>query len=217
MAVASEHVYKVIREGIFAGRFSEGERLREAELSRTFGVSRTPVREALRRLVAEGLVVGEPHKGVVIAQLSEEDIHELFTLRSLLEGYAARKAALGITDEGVEKLRNIESEIERVFSEKRGGFMRDVRELNTEFHELLFSFTGNPQLVSFISILNHMPITESTFARYTEEGVHRSINCHHQLIEALHARDPEWAEAAMRNHILSARDMYMSRHAEPIE
>lgn len=217
MAVASENVYQLVRDGILSGQFAEGQRLREAELSATFGVSRTPIREALRRLVAEGLLVGEPHKGVLIATLSEEEVQELFTLRALLEGFAAGRAAERITDEGMAQLLGLEAEMESIIGDADAGQdLRPVVELNTEFHELVFSFSANVQLISFIKILNHMPIAERTFRRYTEEGVRRSLACHKQILAALEARDPEWAEAAMRNHILSGRAMYLSNDAKPI-
>ncbi len=204
MGRASGLAYLTVRDRIIKGVYPGGTRLTEQEIANSTGVSRTPVREALRRLQAEGFVTVTANHGAIVTEWTAQDTSNVFELRALLEPYGAAKAAENITPEGVAELRKL-AEAQRRESERRGpGYVTRIRELNSDFHRVLHGFSGNARLAALLPVLMEAPLVLKTFSNYDSDDLLRSAFHHLELVSALEAHDPEWAEAIMRCHIRAA-------------
>lgn len=208
---ASDHAYRLIRAQVLSGERRGGEWLREGELAESLGVSRTPVREALRRLTAEGLVRYERHRGVQVHALTERDVEEIFDLRSVLEPWGSRLAALSGTVD-VDTLDGLAHDMDAAAAGSRPDVDR-ITELNNRFHTLVLEGARNRRLAALVSSVVEVPVVWQTFSRYSGSALRRSLAHHHELVDALRARDPEWAESVMRSHVRAARTSL--RHAVP--
>lgn len=206
MPSAAERAYEDIKDLILSGRFVAGARLREEELSATLGMSRTPVREALRRLGAEGIVEFSANRGSQVTAWSDEALNEIFDLRALMESYAAGRAAVRMDAESLARVDELASAMEEIVSS--GGSLERMAQLNNEFHETLLHNSGSPQLVTFARAIVQVPLVHRTFRRYSRADLQRSAAQHRELVAACRVGDPGWAEAVMRSHILSARHIF---------
>jgi len=205
MARAAEFAYLTVRDRIVRGIYPGALRITEQEIADSTGVSRTPVREALRRLQAEGFVKVIANHGAIVTEWNEQDTNNVFDLRALLEPYGVARAAQLITPEGIEQLHGLAEE-QRRESEARGeGFVVRIRELNSSFHQVLQGFSGNPRLSALLPVLMEAPLILKTFATYEPAELLRSASHHLEIVSALEARDSEWAAAIMRSHIHAAR------------
>jgi DNA-binding GntR family transcriptional regulator len=200
---ATDRAYQMIRAEILSGRRAGGEWLREGEMADSTGVSRTPVREALRRLAAEGLVRHERHRGVQVQVWSEGDLDEIFTMRSVLEPWACRLAAVaGTVDPAA--LEDLACRMDGLAPDGRVSDVDRLTELNNQFHQTILAGAHNSRLASVISSVIQVPLMWRTFARYSPEALRRSLAHHHELVAALTVRDPEWAESVMCSHVRAA-------------
>jgi DNA-binding GntR family transcriptional regulator len=198
--------YEAIRDRILDGTYSVDDHLVEADLASQLDVSRTPVREALRRLASEGLVTFQPNRGTRVAGWTEVELAEVFELRALLESYGARLAAFRVTDEGLDELRELAQRMEDIVANANGqADFRQIALANNEFHMGVLRAAGNERLVAILASLVHVPLVQRTFARYSPEALQRSLVHHREIVEALQIRDGLWAESVMRAHILAAR------------
>lgn len=207
MPSAAEHAYDKIRRGILEGRYRAGDRLPEQKLSDELGVSRTPLREALRRLSAVGIIEFLPHRGAHVASWTDRQLTDIFEHRALVEGYSARQAATRISDEDIERLDKLAKAMEK----KDLTLPEDVEavaELNNQFHRIIVNNAGSELLVNFAEILVQVALVHRTFRRYTTRDLRRSFGHHRELVEAFEVRDADWAEAVMRAHVLSARHVF---------
>lgn len=204
MARAAEAAYGVIRAGILSGEFARGQRLREEELAERVGVSRTPVREALRRLDAEGLIDFTPNRGARVTAWSGRELEDLYEARALLEGYGARLAAARITTEELDELALIAEKM-AALAEIDPKPADELTTLNGRFHRTIVQASRNSQLDSLVRGLMDVPLIYRTFQRYSPERMRAAQFHHNELVNALRARDGEWAESVMRAHILAAR------------
>ncbi|MGH3327227.1 MAG: GntR family transcriptional regulator [Streptomycetales bacterium] len=205
MAKAADRAYDSLRSGILTGEFVFGSRLGEAELAETFGVSRTPVREALRRLSSEGLVEVLPNRGARVAQWSEQDLHEIYELRALLESYGAARAASRIEAGEIARLARLCDEMEAVAAPGPSRDLERLAILNGHFHDAVLRAAGNVRLVALMGAVVHVPLVLRTYHRYSGEALTRSLGHHREMLAALGAGDPLWAESVMRCHVLAAR------------
>jgi DNA-binding GntR family transcriptional regulator len=211
---AAERAYAAVREGILQGRYLAGARLTEQELARTAGVSRTPIREALRRLHAEGLVHFEPNHGAVVALFELEDAEEIFELRALLEPISARRAAERASPGTIAELRSLAQQQMAESTRRTGEYIARIGELNDRFHKLVQSAAGSARLVKTLAGLIDAPLILRTFGQYTPAELQRSADQHLELVQAFEARDPIWAHSIMGAHILAGRATYLrSRRA----
>lgn len=207
MSSAVDRAYEEVRTAIVAGKFAAGDRLVEEDLAAAIGVSRTPVREALRRLAGDGLVEYVPNRGAHVAAWSEQDLREIFGLRALLEGHAARMAASAAEPDDVEALRGL---VAAMKSATADGDLDELARLNDEFHHRVMSLAGNARLTAMVEGLVQMPLVQRTFRRYSKADLRRSMTHHGELVDALEQGDPAWAEAIMRSHILAARNVVLA-------
>lgn len=202
---AVDKAYATVKDGIISGRFPAGSRVTEQDIAAAAGVSRTPVREALRRLHAEGLVDFTANLGAVVTVWKETDADEIFELRAMLESYGARRAARSATSEQLAALRALAEDQYRECRERRPDFLERVGALNQQFHRALQEAAGSPRLSRALAALIEAPLMMKTFEKYTPDDLERSAAHHLELCSALEARDPEWADAVMRAHVHAAR------------
>jgi DNA-binding GntR family transcriptional regulator len=212
---AAERAYATIRDGILHGTYDAGSRLTEEDLARTAGVSRTPVREALRRLHAEGLVQFEPNHGAVVALYDFERAEEIFELRALLEPVGARRAAERATPDTISTLRSLAEQQIAESTRRRGEYLLRIGQLNDRFHRLIQAAAGSSRLEKTLAGLIEATLILSTFRQYTPAELIRSADQHLELVQALEARDPVWAHSIMATHILAGRAAYLRTRQEP--
>lgn len=208
MARAADAAYTAVRRQILEGRHPAGSWLREEEIAASTGVSRTPVREALQRLRAEGLVEILPNRGATVANAwSAEQLDEIYDMRSLLEGYAARRAAERFSADSVdvpamqELCRAMDAQLRRGGDESYDELTR----LNLQFHSAVHQAASNRQVMELLGTVIQLPLVVRTMHRYTDRERTRSVGHHHELLEAILAQDGEWAESVMRAHVRAAR------------
>lgn len=201
--------YAALRDLLIAGTWEPHTPLREETLATQLGTSRTPVRDALRRLEADGLVEIVPRKGARVVGFSDEQVDAIFDLRALLEGYAARGAAeRGAAD--LPRLRRLASEMEEAGSTGRRG---DITALNLEFHHALHAASGNTLLPRVLQSVISVSLVHTAFLVYADDELHRSQGHHRELIEAIAAGDGSWAEGVMVAHIRAAHDAVRRQRA----
>jgi DNA-binding GntR family transcriptional regulator len=205
MAKAVDKAYQTVRERIVRGVYPASSRITEQEVAAVAGVSRTPVREALRKLHAEGLLEFIPHQGAIVTEWTSEDRDDVFELRALLESYGAARAARRMTAEGIAELRQLAEDQYHETLSKTEGYLERVGDLNSQFHRRIHEFAGSSRLVSALASLIEAPLMMKTFASYQDEDLIRSASHHLEIVRALEARDGDWSAALMRSHILGAR------------
>lgn len=207
MSKASEQAYHKIRSKILEGSLAPGARLREEELAGVCGVSRTPVREALKRLEGEQLVSrsGSTHRPRV-ADWSIDEIEEGFILRVMLEGRAAERAATRIDEKMVEALSVSQQAALRDLD--LTGSIDAFLEHNRAFHSRIVEASGSTRLASLLAGLIEPPVVTRTAIQYGAEQLRQSLAEHAQLLHAFRCRDPHWARAVMTVHIRRALHIY---------
>jgi DNA-binding GntR family transcriptional regulator len=216
VAAAVDRAYDIIRSGIQSGVYSPGTHIRAAEVAGQLGISRTPVREAMRRLHAEGLVDFVANHGAHVMRWSRTDIDEVFDLRCALESYASERAATRMTAQALDELGKLASEMSTLAETKPAHYLERIAEHNDSFHRLILASAGGRRLSALVAAVVDMPIVLRTFHRYGDEDLRRSMAHHHDLVAAFGARDGEWAASVMRSHVLAARNVYFSS-SDPLD
>lgn len=200
--------YNAVRAGIIEGRYAPAARITEQEITELAGVSRTPVREALRRLHAEGLLRFVPNQGAFVNHWSEADTEDIFELRSMLESFGARRAARNASDEQIAELRHLAESQRREAHDRGPGHLERIAELNRRFHLLVQESAGSQRLRIMMGALIEAPLVLQTFREYSNDDLVRSAGHHLEIVQALEARDQDWAASVMRSHVLAARRVY---------
>ena len=204
-----EYALDALRSGIKEGRYTPGQRLIEADLTRELNVSRGPVREAMHRLAGEGLVVIEPHRGVVVRRLTREDVANLYEVREGIEGLAARLAAKHIDEaDNAKRLRAAIKQMRDVFE---SGDAAAYMESNESLHGLIFELSGNNALVKMVQQLR-LPVFRLQFSRMmrsSAEAKNDSVEDHEKVVQAILAGNPKKAERAMKTHVRHAGRMIL--------
>lgn len=209
MASAVERAYAEIRQRILSGQYPSGSRLKEEELAAEIGVSRTPIREALRRLSAGQIVRFGPSRRAYVASWSHDDVDQLFTLRAILEGYGIERAATRITEEEIAALEKLQNKMEKATRSDGADTLDRIASLNNQFHNLLFQAARSDRIALMLPSVIEPPIVLGTFEIYTKEELDRSQQHHREIIEALKAGDPGWASSVMHSHVYAARSVYL--------
>jgi DNA-binding GntR family transcriptional regulator len=200
--ITADYVADAIREAINGGQLPDGAVLNQADIAAHFGVSRVPVREAMRELQAEGLIEGRAHRLAVVRGMSIERLVEVFSLRALIEGWLAELATAHITESLLDEARAINEQLRTESDHTRW------LELNAELHELLYRPSGALATLELLAQLR------SRAERYTRmwsrgTGVHRPVETcaeHDRIIELMAAGDAAGARAAVERHVRHTRD-----------
>ncbi len=198
-------VYDELREAIISGRLEPGQRLRTAVLAQSLNTSRTPVREALVQLEADGLVGLEPRRGAVVRPFQIGDLLDLYEVRALLESHAAARAAVRASDSALAELARLCEAAEREDGTDREATYRLIA-WNSEFHAIIVEAADSPRLTGALRAVAGIPVTFKSVFWSSPHQRQLSLTCHREIRAALASRSPERAEAAMRLHVLSAKD-----------
>src|SRR5262245_16054725 len=178
MTAASDRAVERLRERILNGEYAPGERLGEVELADKLGVSRTPVREALRLLAAEGLVEITTNKGARVVEYPDHDLDHIFLIRARIEGLSARTAATRASTADIDKLDEIATELaERAMR----GELDEVYRLNADYHSTLNGLSGSAVVLSTIGSLIHATVLLRTLHSFDEAAMRRSVNHHLEI------------------------------------
>ncbi|MDQ0219519.1 GntR family transcriptional regulator [Peribacillus cavernae] len=186
-------VTNVIRQEILNGNIEPGERLVQEDLAHSLGVSRMPIREALRLLEAEGLIQLEPHKGAIVKSMEVEDVEEIYELRSRLEGLAVSKSADKLSGEAIVELEKLTIQM------KNSEEVEDFVKANIEFHSILMKHCTWKRLTAMIEKLwNGFPQHTPTML---SGQIDKSNKEHEEILEAVKRKDAEHAGVLISNHI----------------
>lgn len=206
---SSERVYQALKHRILAGMMEPGTRLVELQLATEFSVSRTPVREALKRLTAEGLISVDPVRGIVVSDVDARELEEIFVVREVLDGLAARLAAGRVSTTDLTKLHLL---MDMMRESVKAGQWEGMVQANMKFHDVLHQAAGNERL-------RHLTRNMLDFVRRFSKEAFASparaaevIAEHEEIIRALEARDPDLAERVARRHVESARSYLANQY-----
>ncbi|MCR5477106.1 MAG: GntR family transcriptional regulator [Lachnospiraceae bacterium] len=194
-------VFHRLREDILSGKYQEHEELREVTIGEELGVSRTPVREAFRQLELEGLIQIIPNKGAYVVGITDEDVRDIYVIRSRLEGLAARWATLHISDEQLEELEE-NVYLAKFHAEK--GHLEQMFDLDNRFHEIIYEACNSKMLEHQLKdyhqyVLRIRKRTLSSAARGPKSNLE-----HEAILEAIKAGDADRAEELAHQHLINA-------------
>jgi len=200
----ADQIFEQLERDILSGVYPRGELFSEMGLSKQLGVSRTPVREAIRRLEQENLLE-DAGRGLQVVGISREDMRDMYEIRMRIEGEAGRRAALNATEEELREMRET-LDLQRYYVEKGGENNSDqIKNLDSRFHELLYRACGSKAYCDTLLTL-HKKITKYRRASVSKQSrAIRSLEEHERIYAALAARDPDAAEKAVREHVQNAR------------
>ena len=198
-----QEVAERLRERIFAHELTPGTWVDEQALAEQYGISRTPLREALKVLASEGLVILKPRRGCYVTEISERDLDEVFSIMALLEGECVRIMVERASDAQLDELKAIHAELERAAAawDIKGFF-----EANQAFHRSIQEFADNRWLLQVIEDLRKVIKLSRHHSLYSEGRLEQALAEHRALLDALIARDASAAEALMRAHIRRGRE-----------
>lgn len=194
----------LIRQAIVEGRVLPGQRLKEEELAQQLGISRTPIREALLVLQTEGLLEAAPNRGATVRSYDVNDLEEMYELRALLEGHAARRAASRVTAEQLDELR---ASCDRFAALLDGNDVPALVAENNVFHETILRAAASDRLSGMVRQVVALPLVYKSYVWYSPAQASASHHYHRQLVKALERADGERAELVMREHVFEARDV----------
>jgi len=211
---AADRAYALLRREIVAGSLAAGAHLAEADLADRLQLSRTPVREALRRLQSEGLVEVVPHRGARVVDWHSFDVEGIYDLRALIEGFVARRAATRLTAEQIGELERLCDRMEELTDDPRldeaeivSGFVQ----LNQQFHGGIAEACDAEYALPSRNMLVVLPVILQALHNYQRGDITRSHHHHRELLEAFRARDPHWAESVMTSHVLASKARIMEQ------
>jgi DNA-binding GntR family transcriptional regulator len=191
----ADAVYEALRQRIVDGKLAPGQRLRSDTLAMMLKVSRTPVREALRKLEAEGLIGHSPRGGLIVKQLSEDDLTEIFQIREALEGLAARLAADNATPSEITELHALIEDMQSAVSEPKL-----LRDLTGEFHHLVARASHNQRLAQSLKVLQDQVRQVKHSTLFLDDRPAVALDEHKSLVRAIERRDGDRAEQVARAH-----------------
>jgi len=205
-STGGETVFHSLRARILSGELAAHAVLREQALALELGVSRTPVREALRRLDEAGLVTFVPNRGATVVAWSIEQVRETYFVRATLESRAAGLAATHIAPAELARLAELIDAMDPLVTATDDAALAELATLNAEFHRIVVTAARSPQLLTLTSSVARVPLMRTVFLRQGSQFRARSNHQHRDILTALSTGDVAWAEVAMRSHILSARN-----------
>ena len=197
-----EEVAELLRARIFAHELAPGSWVDEQAIALSLGISRTPLREALKVLASEGLVVLKPRRGCYVAELSEQDLDEVFPVMALLEGRCTFEAALRLSDQDLQRLDQIHQELEK------GAAAGDADRFfaaNDAFHNVIHEIAGNGWLKHLIDDTRKVIKLTRRHSLAVEGRIDQSLAEHKDILAALHKKNPELAAQRMHDHMLAGR------------
>ena len=195
-----EVIFSTLREAIIMGELKPGERLMEVQLAEKMGVSRTPVREAIRKLELEGLVVMIPRRGAHVARLTEKDIMDVLEVRATLDGLATALATERINEDEIKELKHVQSQLEN-YVEK--GNLQGVIKKDIEFHDVIYKASKNDKLVQIANNLREQVYRFRVIYLKDFGNNEEVIREHNEIWSAILSKDPNLARVSAQKHIKS--------------
>jgi DNA-binding GntR family transcriptional regulator len=195
-----QQVVELIKEMIESGELRLGQKIDEITLAESFGVSRTPIREALRILNNQGVIDLVPHKGAFVRQFSIKEIDDMFQVMSILEGMCAELAAAKMTTADFKRVERLHKDLERYYEAKNH---KAYNATNSKLHSLIQEIAGNAAINEVIAGLRQKVLLFRFRQLYEPERFKKSIQEHRKLLDALEKRDPKKAKAVMKAHLLA--------------
>ncbi|WP_114652903.1 GntR family transcriptional regulator [Polynucleobacter necessarius] len=193
-----EDVAERLREQIFSHELAPGSWLDEQSLAIAFGISRTPMREAIKVLASEGLVTTKMNKGAYVTEVDRRDLEQIFTVLSLLEGQAAKKTAIKASEAQLTQLDNVHHRLEKAAADRD---LEQFFEINVKFHELIQEIAGNKWMNGVIDDLRKVLKLQRRDSLSRSGRLLSSLIEHREILQAILKRDPLAAEQAMRKHL----------------
>lgn len=205
-AATKEKIYQSLRADIISQRLKPGSTVREDELAQSFGISRTPIREILRRLEQEDLVKIFPNRGAVVSELTVKDIEEVLEIRITLESAAARAAATKLTDQHIMELKSIDKQLDVAIElqDSVASFEADSR-----LHNLVLLAAGNSRSHRIINNLMGQIHRIRFISGHKPGRINTTVGEHKQIVRALLEMDPDKAEEAMRVHLVNTKEILL--------
>ena len=198
-----EQVFNSLEEEILTGKLKKGDTLAEIALSKRLGVSRTPLRAALHRLAEEGLIEIAPNRGATVIGVGKEELVDIYKIRMRLEGLASREAAMRISDTDKKKLRD-SVELSEFYIVKQDT--EHLKELDSEFHNIIYKASGNRLLYKTLSELHRNIKVYRKLSLTVPERLEKSVKEHREILNAIDAGDADTADELTRRHIEAALD-----------
>ena len=205
----ADQVFDVLERDILTGEFAQGEILTESRLSEKLGVSRTPIREALKRLTMEH-IIEMTAKGARVIGITRKDIADIYAIRLRTEGTAAAMAAQNMTDSALEELRST-LELQEFYTAKRDP--DGIKNMDSRFHQIIYERCGSSIFCDMLEPLHRKIIKYRRVSISVPSRAEESLKEHRAILEALEARDAALAEKLMVEHILHARESILGQHA----
>ena len=193
-------VFNTLREAILKGELKPGERLMELQLASKLGVSRTPIREAIRMLEQEGLAVTVPRRGAEVARMTEKDMEDVLQIRAALDELAVQLATEQITDEQFDALEQARQNFENSL---KSDDVKEIAQADVAFHDAIYNATGNAKLVSMLNNLREQMYRYRVEYLKDEKNFPILIREHSQIVEGLTAKDKTMLTAAMHKHVMN--------------
>lgn len=192
-----EKILESIRDAIISGSISSGSRVSEPELAERFGISRTPIREALRQLESEGYLTVIPRKGAVVSAFTQKDVEEFYAIKSILEGYAAKLACSRLSDKEIERLQTINKRLDELAGQ---GDIKQFFRIHSDFHDLFIKAADNDKLREMINLLvtRFQRLRLMSLSQPGRMAV--SVTEHEKIITAFKERNCEAAELLVRKN-----------------
>jgi len=194
-------IFNILRQKILDGKYLPGDSLIETKLAEELGVSRTPIREAIRQLELEGLVDSIPNKGVIVRGISAKDIEDIYTIRTMLEGLAARWAVEKISNQELENLKN-NFELMEFYTAK--GDIEQIAKLNTQFHEIIFKATKSGILQHILTDFQYYVQWARYYSLKSPGRPLETLEEHRKIVGALYSKNPDNAEKYVNEHIINS-------------
>jgi DNA-binding GntR family transcriptional regulator len=194
----SKKVYRIIKSGIIDGSLKSGSKLLEVKIAKQMGISRTPIREALRELAAKGFVTMIPNQGIIVSGDSIEDIREVMQIRGALEGLAARLAATMISKEEISRLENLIRQMDK-FTKKNDAL--SFGEVDAKLHNIIINSCGNNRLIQMRKNITEQAHRYRIKSLNVSGRLKYSTDEHQKIVEALRKKDSEKADKFSRKHI----------------
>lgn len=201
---AADSAYHALRDDILSGVLQPDDRLTEVTLADRLNMSRTPVREAVKRLLIEGFLTRAPGEGLRVTGLEPDEVQQIFQIRLKLESYGARRAAQHATPAEQAELHRLADVMTAHTPPKTDQDFEVISDANAAFHRTIMLAAKSPRLGAMMSLAINLGLVLRTYRMYDDHDMIRQSRHHHDIAEAISARDPDWAEAAMSSHVLAA-------------
>lgn len=201
---AADQAYLQIRNRILSGELEAGKRLKERVLAEELGISRTPVRSAITRLIHEGFVERGAGYSTKVASFPDQELDQIFEIRRRLETYAAGQAALLASDAQISRLDTLTTRMEALTPPRSSEDQQELAAINAEFHRIIAEASASPRLMAVLQMAVDVGIVTRTFHAFSEADRIRSARHHRELVDAIRAGSRVWAESVMSSHILAA-------------